>query len=41
MFKLVTLNCAVVKFAYPLTELDISTTFYKIIPEVKGIGCGY
>ena len=39
MFKLVTLNCVFMKFAYALTELDISPTFYEIIPGVKGVGC--
>ena len=31
----------VTKFAYPLTEPDISPTFYEIIPGVNGIGCGH
>ena len=28
-------------FAYPLTEPDISPTFYEITSEVNAIGCGH
>ena len=42
-----TLNCDIEllpaychEFAHPLTELDISPTFYDIVPGVKAIGGG-